>query len=137
MESCDSWNFLTKKTIRIKKGFTVNATEPLCSETITGGVLRNFAKFTGNHMCLRSATLLKKRLWHSCFPVNFAKLLRITFLQNTSGRLLLFSAQNNKKGRRIFSVDPRTFFEVWQIDVTKVWTQFSSSRNFSWQLLDN
>ena len=25
---------------------------------------------------LRSATLLKKRLWHSCFPVNFAKFLR-------------------------------------------------------------
>ena len=22
---------------------------------------------------LRPATLLKKRLWHSCFPVNFAK----------------------------------------------------------------
>ena len=22
---------------------------------------------------LRSATLLKKRLWHSCFPVNFAE----------------------------------------------------------------
>ena len=29
---------------------------------------------------LRSATLLKKRLWHSCFPVNFAKFLRIPFV---------------------------------------------------------
>ena len=36
-----------------------------------------------------SATLLKKRLWHRCFPVNFVKLLRTPFLQNTSGRLLL------------------------------------------------
>ena len=45
------------------------------------GVLRNFAKFTGP----RPATLLKKRLlWHRCFPVNFAKFLRTTFLQNTS-----------------------------------------------------
>ena len=35
------------------------------------------------------ATLLKKRLWHMCFPVNFAKFLRTSFLQNTSGRLLL------------------------------------------------
>ena len=35
------------------------------------------------------ATLLKKRLWHKCFPVNFVKLLRTPFLQNTSGRLLL------------------------------------------------
>ena len=62
-------------------------------------VPRNFAKFTRKHPCqslffskvagLRPATLLKKRLWHRCFPVNFAKLLRTPFLQNTSGRLLL------------------------------------------------
>ena len=32
----------------------------------------------------------KKRLWHKCFPVNFAKFLRKPFLQNTSGRLLLW-----------------------------------------------
>ena len=39
---------------------------------------------------LRPATLLKKRLWYRCFPVNFAKFPRTTFLQNTSGRLLLY-----------------------------------------------
>ena len=38
------------------------------------------------------ATLLKKRLWQRCFPVNFGKFLRTPFLQNTSGRLLLFLA---------------------------------------------
>ena len=38
---------------------------------------------------IRSATLLKKRLCHRCFPVNFAKFLRTPFLQNTSWRLLL------------------------------------------------
>ena len=37
----------------------------------------------------KPATLLKKRLWHRCFLVNFAEFLRITFVQNTSGRLLL------------------------------------------------
>ena len=52
-------------------------------------VLRNFAKLTGKHKCqslffnkvagLRSAVLLKKRLWHRCFPVNFAKFLRAPF----------------------------------------------------------
>ena len=62
-------------------------------------VLRNFAKFTGKYMYHslsfnkvsgpRPATLIKKRLWHRCFPVNFAKFFRTTFLQNTSGRLLL------------------------------------------------
>ena len=63
------------------------------------GVLRNFAKFTSKNLYqslfsnkvagLRPATLFKKRLWHRCFPVNFAKFLRIPFSQNTSGRLLL------------------------------------------------
>ena len=59
-------------------------------------VVRNFAKFTGKHLCQRlffnkvaKATLLKKRLWRRCFPVNFAKFVRTPFLQNTSGRLLL------------------------------------------------
>ena len=37
----------------------------------------------------KPATLLKKSLWDGCFPVNFAKFLRVPFLQNTSGRLLL------------------------------------------------
>ena len=55
--------------------------------------LRNFAKFTGKHLCqslffnkvagLRHATLVKKRLWHICFPVNFVKILRTPFY--TSG----------------------------------------------------
>ena len=41
-------------------------------------------------ICLpQPATLLKKRLWHRCFPVNFAKFLRTPFLQNNFGRLLL------------------------------------------------
>ena len=41
-------------------------------------VPRNFTKFTRND--LRPATLLKKRLWHSCFPVSFVKFLSIPFL---------------------------------------------------------
>ena len=38
---------------------------------------------------LLPATLLKKTLRHSCFPVNFEKFLRTPFLRNTSRRLLL------------------------------------------------
>ena len=58
------------------------------------GVLRNFVKFTGKHLCqsltyVRPKALLKKRLWFRCFPANFAKFLRTHFLQNTSARLLL------------------------------------------------
>ena len=37
------------------------------------------------------ATLLKKKLWYRCFPTNFGKFLRAPFLQNTSGRLLLYN----------------------------------------------
>ena len=49
------------------------------------GVLKNFAKFTGKYLCQRlifnkaagqkPATLLKKKRWHRCFPMNFAKFL--------------------------------------------------------------
>ena len=63
------------------------------------GVLRKFTKFTGKHLCqslffnkvagLKPATLLKKRLWHRCFSVNFVKFLRTPFLENTSGRPFL------------------------------------------------
>ena len=38
---------------------------------------------------LQSATLLKVRLRHKCFPLNFERSLRTPFLQNTSKRLLL------------------------------------------------
>ena len=63
------------------------------------GVLRNFAKFTWKHLYQSlffdkvagpwPATLLKKRLWCRCFPLNFAKFLRAHFLYNTSVGLLL------------------------------------------------
>ena len=33
----------------------------------------------------RPAMLLKKRLWHRCFPVNFAKLLRTSFYRSPPG----------------------------------------------------
>ena len=52
------------------------------------GVLRNFTKFTGKHLCLRPATLLKRGSG-TCFAVNFVKFLRTPFLQNTIGQLLL------------------------------------------------
>ena len=59
------------------------------AEAATGGVLRNFAKLTGKDLCqglffnkvagLRPAILFKKRLWHRCFPVNFAKIFKNNF----------------------------------------------------------
>ena len=67
--------------------------------SVRKGVLRSFKKFYRKHLCqnlflnkvagLRLATLLKKKLCHRCFPVNFQKFLRMPFLQNTSERLFL------------------------------------------------
>ena len=53
------------------------------------GVLKNFTKFTGKRLWQSLFLILKKRLWHRCFPVNFVKFLRAPHLQNTSGGLLL------------------------------------------------
>ena len=59
-------------------------------------VLRNFEKITGKHLCqrpqtsgIRPATLLKVRLWHMCFFVNFVKFLRTPFLTEHLWWLLL------------------------------------------------
>ena len=51
------------------------------------GVLRKFAKFTGKHLC--QSLFLKKRLWHRCFLLNFAKFLRTPFLKEHLWWLLL------------------------------------------------
>ena len=67
---------------------TYRSSHHRCS--IKKGILKNFAKFTGNHLYQSLGKIYwKKRLWHMCFPVNFAKSLRTPFLQNTSGWLLL------------------------------------------------
>ena len=39
--------------------------------------------------CASACNFIKKETLNRCFPVNFAKFLRTTFLQNTSERLLL------------------------------------------------
>ena len=73
------------------------------------GFLRNFAKFTGKHLRqslffnkvagLRPATLLKKRLWHRCFPVNFAKFLRTFFTEYlwTTASFSIIASEKIKK----------------------------------------
>ena len=81
--------------------------------SVKKGVLRNFAKFTGKHLCqslyfnkvagLRPATLLKQRLWHRCFLVNIAKFLGTPFFTEHFWWLLL---ERNKS-----KLYPRTKFE--------------------------
>ena len=60
-------------------------------------VLKNFTKLTRKHLLqslflngvLGHATLLKKRLWHRCLPVNFAKTLKTPVLKNICEWLFL------------------------------------------------
>ena len=52
----------------------------------SGGVLTNFSKFTGKHLC---QSLFFKRLYYRFFLVNFPKFVGALFLQNTFGPLLL------------------------------------------------
>ena len=91
--------FLNKFSLMRKLVHMVRSSRPevFCKK----GVLRNFTKFTGKHLCqsfffnkvagLRPATLLKKRLWHRCFPVNFVELLRTPLLTEHIRWLLLNS----------------------------------------------
>ena len=46
--------------------------------------------------CARASFLIKLqvRLWHKCFHMKLAKIIRTSFLQNTSGQLLLFQDVN-------------------------------------------
>ena len=63
------------------------------------GVLWNFTEFTVKHLCqslsfhkvaeLRPVTLLNKRIWHRCFPVNFTRFLKTSFLKENLRWLLL------------------------------------------------
>ena len=92
---CDT--HLLKKiseTILYSKG-SINSRSSHRRCSVRKGVLRNFTKLSGKHLCqglffnkvvgLRPATLLKKRLWHSCFPENFVKFLRTPFYRTPLG----------------------------------------------------
>ena len=104
-------------------------------------VFLNFTNFPGKHLSqslffnkaadLRPETLLKKRLWHKCFHVNFAPFLRTPFLQNTSRRLLLLngvkflSREGNKRIARV-NVNNNSMFHG--IDHTSTRATFATLR---------
>ena len=78
------------------------------------GVLRNVTKFTGKHLCqslflnkvagLRPVTLLKMRVWHRCFSVNFAKFLRTLFIIEHLWWLFLTGALQNLNAQLLLSL---------------------------------
>ena len=76
---------------------TTRTSDQRCS--VRKGVLRNFAKFTGKHLCQvlfynkvagpEPAALLKKETLAQVFSYEFCEISENTFSQNTSERLLL------------------------------------------------
>ena len=93
--------------------YTCRSSHWRCS--VKKSVLKNFTKFTWKNLCqnlffnkvagFRPATLLKRDCGR-CFPVNFVKFLGTPFLQNTSGRLLLYSwrSESYKIAHFIFEI---------------------------------
>ena len=86
------------------------------------GIFKNFAKFTGKHLCQsiflkKVATLFKKRLWYKCFPMNFAKVLRTPIFIRTplvAGCFCLFLILYNYCLVKVISF---SFFTLhWWID---------------------
>ena len=123
--------FETNKYI-YRNGYRSSRPEVFCKK----GVLRNFAKFTEKHLCqslffnkvagLRPATLLKKRLWHRCFSVNFAKFLRTSFIIEHLWWLLLWLSEwmftvKVHKGRPKFYKFPRdgNLKQEWLIKIKR------------------
>ena len=75
-------HFLYVEKISVKFSQSSEAVvQSRCAEvSVRKGVLRNFAKFTGKHLCQGLFFNKVKGLWHSYIPVNFAKFLRTPFL---------------------------------------------------------
>ena len=86
---CERHKWMIPYLIAINRSQTHGTRSSRRTCSIKIGVLKAFAKFTRKHLCqslffnkvtdLRPATLLKKRLRHKCFPLNFAKFLRTSY----------------------------------------------------------
>ena len=87
---------------------------------------------------IRSATLLKARLWHRCFPVNFVKFPRTPFLTEQFWWLLLDFLKVCDSKKLPFSQAVNTFtkfwlslkfYEIWRLSrMSLCWSLFSCFR---------
>ena len=75
------YDFVARLIRYIRSSFRSSLLELFCKK----GVLRNFVKFTGKHLC--QSLLFNKiaglRLWHKCFSVKFCKISKNTFSYRT------------------------------------------------------
>ena len=73
----------------------------LRKSSVDGDRLRVFKMIQELKSKLKPRTLLKKRLWHRCFPVNFEKFLRTPFFTEHL-RWLFMNLYWKLRGRNIF-----------------------------------
>ena len=88
-------------------------------------VLKISSNFTGKHLRqslffntvtgLRPATLLKKRLWHMPFPVNFEKFLRTTVFMEHLRWLLLYYLLSISRQRAVDDTHSSKFKYMFQL----------------------
>ena len=80
-----SWQYVLK-TYGLRQIF-IKQTEAVARRcSVKKGILINFTKFTGKHLChslflnkVSDLNVIKKRFWHRCFPVHFVKFFREPF----------------------------------------------------------
>ena len=109
------------------------------------GVLKNFAIFTGKHLCWnhfliklqdwRPAFLFKKRLQHRCFSVITAKFLRTAFFPKFYLMIISYYCKIRRRNRKKFTID-RSKFLVKGWFFSQVRFQFSS-KDFFFLLFDH
>ena len=85
------WQILMRKVLRSERFCLLIMTEAVAQRCSVKKVFLETSQNSHEDACARvsffrgwSATLLKKRPWHRCFPVHVAKLLRTSFFQNIS-----------------------------------------------------
>ena len=101
------------------------------------GVLRNFVKLKGKYLRQSlflnkvtgrgPATLLKKRLWHRCFSVNFVKFLRTPFY-----RTPLVAAFKVYVNIHIYEVEARSCHFGTIMCTNRANNEFKSIKSFHW-----
>ena len=82
-KACRNYNYLWVFLLNLQKNELINISK-ICIDSVATPIpvmlLNSFFDDVQSRMRKRPATLLKKRLWHTCFLVNFAKFLRTPFL---------------------------------------------------------
>ena len=96
--------FILIKLVTGFMGFSMVKNTVIKKQSLGGVLLKRCSQKFRKHLCqslffnkvtgLRRGTLLKKRLWHRCFPVNFAKFVRTSFFTEHLRWLLLVISPN-------------------------------------------